>query len=172
MKKHILSYVLVFLVAFVLAPFAVLPVSAVGDTHATISAGGYDSYAIKNDGSLWRWGSYTLSPIKIMDSAVAVSAGWHHAMVIKSDGSLWDLGDMWPDRGSPVKVMDSVVSVSAGCNHTMAIKSDGSLWAWGRNIFGALGDGTTTDRDTPVKIMDSVVAVSADGCYAPGVGAD
>ena len=42
--------------------------------------------------------------------------------------------------------------VSAGYSHTVAIRTDGSLWAWGRNVWGQLGDDTTTDRHSPVRI--------------------
>jgi len=41
--------------------------------------------------------------------------------------------------------------VSAGGAHTVAIKSDGTLWAWGANIYGQVGDGTTTDKSVPTQ---------------------
>jgi len=45
-----------------------------------------------------------------------------------------------------------ITSMAAGTWHSVALKEDGSLWAWGRNIFGLLGDGTDTDRSAPVHI--------------------
>ena len=35
--------------------------------------------------------------------------------------------------------------VSAGGHHSLGITADGRLFAWGRNVDGELGDGTTTD---------------------------
>jgi alpha-tubulin suppressor-like RCC1 family protein len=47
-----------------------------------------------------------------------------------------------------------VVAVSAGYYHTVAVKSDGTVGAWGSNIFGQLGDGSTTMIQlTPVQVM-------------------
>ena len=40
-------------------------------------------------------------------------------------------------------------------NHSILnlyLKSNGTLWAWGYNLFGQLGDGTTSDKITPVQI--------------------
>jgi gliding motility-associated-like protein len=42
--------------------------------------------------------------------------------------------------------------ISAGGYHTIAIKIDGTLWAWGSNIVGQLGDGTTVAKDIPTQI--------------------
>jgi alpha-tubulin suppressor-like RCC1 family protein len=44
------------------------------------------------------------------------------------------------------------VVLETGEFHAVTIKGDGSLWAWGFNVFGRLGDGTTTQRNSPVRI--------------------
>ena len=44
------------------------------------------------------------------------------------------------------------VSTGDGGAHTVAIRTDGSLWAWGSNMIGQLGDGTTINRHRPVRI--------------------
>jgi len=42
--------------------------------------------------------------------------------------------------------------LQSGSSHTVAIRDDGTLWAWGFNINGQLGDGTTTDSYVPKQI--------------------
>jgi alpha-tubulin suppressor-like RCC1 family protein len=54
----------------------------------------------------------------------------------------------------------------------MLIKTDGSLWAWGNNLTGQLGDGTTETRTSPVKVMDGVASVSAGSMYTMAVKTD
>ncbi|MES2258775.1 MAG: Ig-like domain-containing protein [Pseudomonadota bacterium] len=48
--------------------------------------------------------------------------------------------------------------VTAGGNFTIARKADGSLFEWGRNLFGQLGDNTTTDRATPALVVGAVTS--------------
>lgn len=50
--------------------------------------------------------------------------------------------------------------VSARPFHCLAIDRNGQVWAWGNNLAGALGDGTTADRLLPVRVprISSVVA--------------
>jgi alpha-tubulin suppressor-like RCC1 family protein len=33
------------------------------------------------------------------------------------------------------------------------VKTDGTLWCWGENLFGQIGDGTTTGRLAPVQVV-------------------
>ncbi len=79
------------------------------------------------------------------------------------------------DRLTPVRVsgLTGVVAVAAdsggvvccGAN-SLAVKSDGSVWAWGGNIEGQLGDGTSIDRYSPVQVSGLTGAVAvAGGCY-------
>jgi alpha-tubulin suppressor-like RCC1 family protein len=48
----------------------------------------------------------------------------------------------------------ATVNIAAGSNHTVALKSDGTVWAWGNNVNGQLGDGTTTNQSTSVQVSD------------------
>jgi len=68
--------------------------------------------------------------------------------------------------------MDNVVAVSAASSHTAAINADGYLWAWGSNVSGQLGDGTTIERHAPVKIMKDVTAVYAGSGLTSAITSD
>jgi alpha-tubulin suppressor-like RCC1 family protein len=144
----------------------------------SISAGnGYHNIAIKNDGTLWAWGSNDAGqlgdgtklkrniPNQIGASAdwKIISAGNSHSMAIKNDGTLWGwgfngfggLGDgSGIDRNIPNQIGASTdwKTVSAGYSQTVAIKNDGSLWAWGSNGAGQLGDGTIVYKLSPIRI--------------------
>jgi len=58
---------------------------------------------------------------------------------------------------SPTPLGASVAgtSFSVGAFHNAAVKLDGSLWTWGSNLYGALGDGTTTNRLNPTRVGGS-----------------
>lgn len=43
--------------------------------------------------------------------------------------------------------------------HCLALTAGGQVWAWGQNIYGQLGDGTTTGRTVPVKVIGLETAV-------------
>jgi alpha-tubulin suppressor-like RCC1 family protein len=150
--------------------------SAAGGITA-IAAGGYHVLVLKEDGSVWSWGSNeygqcgngatcfveTLTQVVGITDAVQISAGYSYSMAIKADGTLWawgnnlygQLGDgSTTDRTTPVQVigLSGVVNVAAKVNHSLAVKNDGSTFAWGFNNYGQLGDGTTTQRTTPVPV--------------------
>ena len=43
-------------------------------------------------------------------------------------------------------------AITASERNTLALKSDGTLWAWGDNIYGQLGDGTTDSKSIPIQV--------------------
>ncbi len=122
-------------------------------------------YSIKNDGTLWAWGSNNKgqlgqnnktkysSPIQIPGTTYSsVSGGYYNNSAVKTDGTLWSwgynyLGLLGQNEGtpaqysSPVQVgSDTTWSSAAGGNFiTLGRKTDGTLWAWGYNGNGQLG---------------------------------
>jgi alpha-tubulin suppressor-like RCC1 family protein len=64
--------------------------------------------------------------------------------------------------------------VSGGDLHSCGVTTDNRAYCWGRNIFGALGDGTITDRLTPVAVAGALHfrQVSADKFHTCGVTTD
>jgi alpha-tubulin suppressor-like RCC1 family protein len=84
-------------------------------------------FAVKDDGTLWAWGSNTY---------YSGSSGY--------DGVIGKLGNFTDNIiPIPVKVetFSDVKSVSSGLLHTLVLKNDGTVWAWGSNYNGQLGDG-------------------------------
>ena len=145
-----------------------------------IGAGYMHAVVLKNDGTVWTWGSnfdgrlgdgteterYT--PKKIMDNVTAISTGFYHTLAIKKDGSLWawgsnengQIGDGTRTAAlSPKKIADNVIGISAGEDTSLFIKSDHSLWGMGSQVDAELGSLDFDDLLTPVWVMGDVSAV-------------
>ena len=157
--------------------------SVVIGQNKRLAAGSYHTAFIRDDGSLWAWGSATgsVSPLQVGTGYTAVAAGYHHTLALKTDGSLWawgandygQLGDgSTTQRTSPIQIGTGYTAVVAGSNNTLALKADGSLWAWGENTYGQLGDGSTINRSSPVQIGAGYTAVAAGYFHTIGLKAD
>lgn len=67
--------------------------------------------------------------------------------------------------GTPARIpgLAGVTAMAAGGGSGFALHNDGSVSAWGNNVCGALGDGTTTSTSTPHTVpgLTGVTAISA-----------
>ncbi|MBI4947188.1 MAG: T9SS type A sorting domain-containing protein [Bacteroidetes bacterium] len=156
----------------------------------TIASGGDHVLALKNDGTVWAWGSdgngqlgdnavsSSRLPLQVhgpgnsgfLSGIVKIAGGAYHSIAIKNDGTVWT----WGSGGNgelgngttvwslvPVQVLTGssgcttylcdINSIAGGTNHSSTLKNDGTIWDFGINTYGGLGDNTTTNRNTPVQ---------------------
>jgi alpha-tubulin suppressor-like RCC1 family protein len=140
-------------------------IASLDNSVTEIAAGDYTSFAVKNDGSLWVWGSNQYGA--------------------RGDGSSGD------NLTSPVQVPipNRVTTPSRRGKHAVAvgtgvyaaIDTDGQVWTWGVNWNGRLGDGTTNSRYTPARVRKSanpddyltgIISISAGGGTIAALDAD
>lgn len=122
-------------------------------------------------------------------NAQRVAAGGWHSLAVCVDSTVKAFGENatgqlgnggTTDQSTPVTVtaLTGIVAVSAGGDqleaHSVALKSNGTVWAWGSNIYGGLGNGTTTSSNAPVQAtgLTNVVAVSAGGWHTAALKSD
>lgn len=101
-----------------------------------------------------------------VSSFTTFSAGTGFALGMADNGNLYAWGNnatgqfgdgTTTSSNTPVAValpagITGFSAFVAGGDHSLAKGSDGKLYAWGNNIFGELGDGTTTEKHSPVLV--------------------
>ncbi len=176
LKTMLAAMLLAFLALMPMQAFAGLSYHTVTlQNDGTLLAWGYNIYGQLGDGTT----TNRSNPVVVTDALgntitgiQSVSAGVFHTVALKTDGTLlaWgrnnkgQLGDgTLVNRSNPIVVTDAlgntitgIQSVSAGGDSTVALKTDGTLLAWGYNIYGQLGDGTTTKKINPVVVTDAL----------------
>jgi alpha-tubulin suppressor-like RCC1 family protein len=140
---------------------------------ALTSTGGVLAWGFNNEGAL---GTGTTDDAET-PAAVAlppgtkikgISAGFSHSLAVTTTGQVlaWgdnrdgELGDgTTKPQSAPIPVSlpagTTVTAVAAGNDFSLALTSQGQVWAWGNNVDGELGDGTTTTSatgSTPVMV--------------------
>ena len=147
---------------------------------AKVASTGYNTAAIKTDGTLWLWGQGTFgslgnnSTLNEVSPVQTVAAGTNWKQVggydnltaaIKTDGTLWLWGyNLYGGLGnnsvaslsSPVQTIAAGTNwkqVAAGGYTTAAVKTDGTLWLWGKGGCGNFGNNSTLNRSSPVQTI-------------------
>ncbi|MGO8669787.1 MAG: RCC1 domain-containing protein [Capsulimonadaceae bacterium] len=171
-----------------------------------VAAGYDHSLALLQNGTVWAWGynstgelgngSTTTSyiPVQVtgLSGVTAISAGSGFSLALCSNGTVWGWGsNFWGQLGlgtagtwdtaphtTPAQVpgLPTITAISAGGNHSLAIDSSGNVWAWGFNMFGQLGNGTTDETNNPcpapVEGLTNVVGIAGGGVHSLAVRVD
>jgi alpha-tubulin suppressor-like RCC1 family protein len=132
--------------------------------------------AIKNDGTIWVWGSSANDEDAHPDpTQVGTDTDWTDflagsaSIALKSDGTLWTwgyngVGNLGQGtRDGDIHIDPEQVGtdtdwnkISTDGNSSFAIKDDNSLWSWGGNSSGQLGLGFRSSlRETPINNPDA-----------------
>ena len=148
-----------------------------------LAGGNRHSLALKADGTVRSWGfnaygqlgngsfSASSTPVTVSGLAdvVGLAGGNRHSLALKADGTVRSWGDnqfgqlgnrsvaYYSSTPLSVSGLTDAVGISGGNSHSLALKADGTVRSWGSNLYGQLGNGTTTDSSTPVSIaLDGV----------------
>ena len=114
----------------------------------TLDSGDAFSVVLKANGTVWAWGDNSLGQIGAGDKSTSGSPEW----VSKVDG----------------RHLEDIISVAAGRDHALALAADGTVYAWGSDLHGQLGQGTTggyqnTAVEVPGLPEDGLAVYAGDG---------
>jgi alpha-tubulin suppressor-like RCC1 family protein len=157
-------------------------------TATAVTGGSYSFCARLSTGHVECWGkngrgqlgngtttdSHVPVAVSGISTARGVSSGWNSFCALLTTGHL----DCWGDNGygqlgnaswmpysdvpTPVVGIGGVTSVTGGGNSESrcAVLSTGRVECWGVNIYGELGNGTTTGSNAPVPVKNITTATT------------
>lgn len=145
-----------------------------GAPYLFVAVGDEQSCAVRNDSSVWCWGSNAYGQLRLsgttsrLTPANAGGTGWNrvtcgqtHTCALTTGGGLscWgnnesgQLGNASVAGTGQTEVPgNSWQGASAGEYQTCAVKTDSSLWCWGDNTNGQLGNGNTLGTKAPTQV--------------------
>ncbi|WP_019030842.1 RCC1 domain-containing protein [Salinispora arenicola] len=164
-----------------------------GTTVTAIAAGEGHSLAVTSAGTALAWGNnfrgqygdgtntssntpVTVSP-PTGTAFTAVAAGEDHSLAVTSAGTALAAGDnLYGQLGDGTNTSSNtfvtvslppsttITAIAVGRFHNLGVTATGTVLAWGINIDGQLGDGTTTNRNTP-QAVDLPVSTTVAGGF-------
>ena len=116
--------------------------------------------------------STPVAVVELSSGVSSISAGEAHTCAVVSGAAkCWGTNDWYQlgdgtatNSSTPMDVVglsSGVSSISAGEAHTCAVTTSGAAKCWGANLFGELGDDSSTPRSTPVAVIGLSSGVSS-----------
>jgi len=111
---------------------------------ATVQPGNATNKAVS-----WSTSNAGIATVSAVGLVTAVAPGSATITVTTADGNKTATCVVTVPKGVTVVSM----TIAGGNGYSLGIKADGTLFAWGSNIYGKLGDGTSSSRTTPREVM-------------------
>src|SRR5450759_2906047 len=168
-----------------------------GTTVTAIAGATIFSLALTSSGQVLAWGSnisgelgngttiYSSTPVAVSlpsgTTVTAIAGGNIHSLALTSTGRALAWGDNSSGQlgngttlgsSTPVAVSlpsgTTVTAIAGGNIHSLALTSTGQVLAWGRNVEGQLGNGTSSNSTTPVVVnaFPAAVAIAGGGLHS------
>ena len=119
-----------------------------------VGVGGWRSYAIRGDRSLWAWGHNYMG-----------AGAWHIAL---GDGTV-------ENRHLPVQILENVAHVVPTRNGGLALTYDNVLWRWHGQGFRNIGGGESIEIPAqlyPAPLMENIASISPCAAFAITTGGE
>ena len=104
-----------------------------------ISAGGFHSLGLKDDGSVAAWGQNDDGQCNVPapnSAFIAIAAGSYYSLGLKEDGSVVGWGSNSSGQCNVPAPNSGFIDIAVGYRHSLGLKDDGSVAAWGWNPYG------------------------------------
>lgn len=100
-----------------------------------ISAGGGHALALKEDGTVFAWGSNVSGQTNVpssLNNVTAVAAGGAHSLALKEDGTVvaWGANDY--GQCNVPSTLNDAIAIAAGGNLGLALRRGGTVVQWGQ----------------------------------------
>jgi alpha-tubulin suppressor-like RCC1 family protein len=122
----------------------------------------------------------TTPQLQTLSDVVAIAAGFGHSLAITSDGKLWgwgrnDYGQLAEGSSDNISTPRAIahptgkkfIAVAAGQYHSLALDEERTIWAWGINLNGEIGIGTS-GKDSITIVLPRQVTVQG-ALSVPGI---
>ena len=169
---------------------AIYPYSIASVSKATSIAAGVDhTCALSTTGAVYCWGWNVYGalgnnstansdvPVQVvgvggtglLTGIATIAASMYHTCAVSTTGGVYCWGlNVYGQLGNnsttnsdvPVQVegvggtglLSGIASIAAGGDHTCAVSTTGGVYCWGLNVYGQLGNNSTTNSNVPVQV--------------------
>jgi hypothetical protein len=134
-----------------------------------VAAGGSHQLALRDDGTVFAWGSNTSGQTNVPAGAtnvIAIAAGTSHSLALRADGTVVGWGLNTSGQATALSNAVNVIAIAAGGNQSMALLADGTVV--GRIVTNT--PGAAVNYGPPAGDISNKIAIAAGVYHSLAIG--